>query len=391
LHSAEPVAWFTRLSRTCRISPAFIPVLQQLEANGVHYFGKVPTRLEPIRELAGHFSRVLRVRVDLGHRVVTVFVKRYESRTGTPDEEERFRRYVTREHTRMLLAARCATPTAGVPRPIACFPDHFAIVTEKAAGVELDWLFKRLALLRTRSAEKTVERALGQVAEWLRNFQAGVPVVKTTGRDHRRYLDVRLQELAARQRRAFGEAERAEALAFFDTQSASLKPDDLTVVPVHGDLCPPNILVREDGVTVLDLAMSGDGTRYQDLTHLYFHLERAGRRLHFGRRIMGRLKTALLSGFDPALDPRDPLFRIMMLQHVACYLTQTEHRQSVPVSPMSEWRSRRRVAWCFEIAGVRTLGQDRRGGIDNRSSGPVDPHEALGKPVSPGCVPSGLK
>ena len=309
--------------------------------------------MEPTGEVNGRFSRVLRLRVEAGGRVSTVFVKRYEARSGTPDEEVRFRRYVEREFGRTMSARECATASAGVARPIACLPDQFAIVTEGAAGIGLERLFKRLAILRTPSAGERVARALGGVASWLRHFQAGVPVEKTRVRDYRRYLDVRLQELAANGRGRFTESDRAAALAFFDDQWARVRPEDLTLVPIHGDLCPSNILVSIDGVTVIDLGMSTDGTRYHDLAHMFLHVKLAGRRLRLGRRSLDRLETALLRAFDASLTPDAPLFRIMLLQHAICYLAQIARQERELTSAVSEWRARRRVAWALDVAGLQ--------------------------------------
>jgi thiamine kinase-like enzyme len=308
--------------------------------------------VEPIGEVSGRFSRVLRLRIEAGGHVSNVFVKRYEPRSGTPDETLRFRRYVETEFGRTMLARECATTSAGVARPIACLPDQFAIVTEEAAGIGLDRLFKRMAIFRTPSACEQVERALRCVASWLRHFQAAVPVEKTRVRDYRRYLDIRLQELAANGRGRFGEADRAAALSFFDEHWARVGPDDLTLVPIHGDLCPSNILVGPEGVTVLDLGMSTDGTRYHDLAHVFLHVELAGRRLRLGRPLVNSLNADLLRAFDPSLNAGAPLFRIMLLQHAICYLAQIARQERKPVGAIGEWRARRRVAWSLDVAGL---------------------------------------
>jgi hypothetical protein len=346
----------------------------------------MPSRLEPTAEMAGRFSRVLRVRVDLGDRTVTIFLKRYEARSGTPDEELRFRRYVNIEFTRTHLAAHCATRSAGVPRAIACLPDDFAIATEQAHGVGLHALFRRLAIVRTRAARENAERALAQVGGWLREFQAGVPVINTRVRDHRHYLDVRLQELARGRRQGFGEAQRAAALASFDAEHARLKPGDLAPVPIHGDLCPSNILVRDNAITVLDLAMSGDGTRCHDLAHLFLHVELAGRHLRLSQSLVNGLTHALLSGFEPSLHSGAPLFRIMLLQHVVCDLAQIS--RGVPLSGagiVGEWKWRRRLARCLRMAHLHPPRVSFAAADD--PSGAADHDEILGQQCAQRCVP----
>jgi Ser/Thr protein kinase RdoA (MazF antagonist) len=372
---------------TGRVPEAFLPILAELEANAVHYFGKPVTSLQPVRMVAGRYSRVLRLRVEAGDRSTWIFVKHYHASTHTPEEAVRFRRYVVREFERTTLASRYATPSAGVVRIIACLPDHFALVTEEAEGVRLDRLFRQLALVRTKARTERVQRALTQVARWIRDFQAGVPVVKTRVRDYRRYIDIRLQEMIARQQAWFGEADRAAVLAFFDAQHARLRSDDLALVPLHGDLCPSNILARDDGVTILDMATSDDGTRYHDLTHLLFHVELAGRRFGFGRTLVQRLTRALLDGFEPGLDSSTPLLRILLLQHAICHLADLSLRWHHPPHALRAWRSRNQIAWCLEVAGVRAPRQGWRADAQPDLSGAPHHREVISDECPQGCVP----
>ena len=335
-----------------RVSPGFLPILAHLESNALLLFGDPLTRLEADREVTGRFSRVLRVRVLGAVAVRAIYIKRYEPRSGAPEEELRFRTYVQREFERLHLAARSATEYAGVPRPIAYLPDHFAVVTEEADGVGLDRMLKRLSILRSDSIAETVERAMRGVGQWLYRFQAEMPVTTTRVRNYRDYLDIRLRELVDTAGNAFREADRRAALAFFDAQAPQLSPDDLAPVAIHADLCPSNVLVRKSGVTLLDLGMSANGTRYHDLTHLFMHLELAGRRFHLGRTLIDRFQRALVDGYEPGLDVNAPLFRIMLLQHTMCHLAEVARLNGRPANVLATWRARRRVAECFEIGGV---------------------------------------
>lgn len=380
------VTFLYRRSAPGRIAPAFLPIVQQLDSNSVQYFGKPLSKVEPTQEIVGRLSRVLRLRIEAGDRVVSIFVKRYEPRTGSPEEAVRFRRYVVNESTRTLLAARGATESAGVVRIIACFPEHFALVTEAAEGVGLDRLFRRLAIVRTASARQRVHRALARVAAWLRIFQASVPSGKTRTRDYRRYVDVRLSELAGADHVRFGAIHRT-ALEFFDACHPLLATADLAPVAVHGDLCPSNILVRDNAVTVLDLGMSGAGTRYEDLAHVYFHLELAGRRMLFGDALVDSLQRTLLEEFEPCLDAQAPLFRLMLLQQATCYLSQIARRENTNTDTLMEWQRRRRIAWCIDLIG-RCAGDHRRlTGTPVRSSGAASHDEVLGEQRAERCVP----
>jgi hypothetical protein len=143
-------------------------------------------------------------------------------------------------------------------------------------------------------------------------------------------------------------------------------------------------------VTVLDLGMSGDGTRYQDLAHLCFHVELSGYRLSLGSNVVERLKRALLEEFEPGLTADAPLFRIMLLQHAVCFLAQLARQERDPVNILNEWQWRRRVAWCIEMTGLAAatrgwLTEARTGSSRSANHGTV-----LGEPAAR-CVPRGIE
>jgi Phosphotransferase enzyme family len=332
------------------LSPAVNHVLEHLSLHSQRYFGQV-AHVDPLHEVIGPASHVVRARVRLNGREVIIYVKVYEP-NSSPDDQARFRRYVTTEFERIRLARKFATVAANVPVPVACLADHYALVTEEASGVTLSRVLKQLCLARTPSCYGTLLYALHRVGLWLREFQAGVPPLGFSVADLRMYLDARLNRLVSQGRRSFTEASRQAVLEFHDTHAARLSPLDLRVVPLHADLCPSNILVRPDGITVLDLGSSCDGARYCDVAHLYMHLAFADRRFRFGPRLLRQMQRQLLESFEPDLTPEAPLFRLMLLRHVACYLAWTSTRPGYDRSAVGEWRFRRTLARCWSLAGV---------------------------------------
>jgi Ser/Thr protein kinase RdoA (MazF antagonist) len=331
------------------LSPAARLVLDHLKSNSQQYFGQV-AHVDPLREVIGPASHVVRARLHLDGREVMIYVKVYAP--DSSDDRARFRRYVTTEFERTRLARKFATAAANVPVPLACLADHYALVTEEASGVTLARMLKQLCLARTPSGHGTVLCALHRVGRWLREFQAGVPPLGFDVADLRAYLDVRLTRLVSQGRRSFDEASRRAVLAFHDTHAARLTASDLRVVPIHADLCPSNILVRPDGITVLDLANSCDGARYCDVAHLYMHLAFADQRFRFGPRLLGQMQRHLLESVEPELTPEAPLFRLLLLQHLACYLAWVSTLPRYDRSALGEWRFRRVLARCWSLAGI---------------------------------------
>ncbi|MHC0039789.1 hypothetical protein, partial [Pseudoneobacillus sp. C159] len=91
----------------------------------------------------------------------------------------------------LTRARALPVPAAGVPQPIACLPDRFAIVTEEASGLPLQRLLKQLCVVRTSGSVTATLRALYRVGRWVRHFQETVPILDRPS-NLRRYLDVRL-------------------------------------------------------------------------------------------------------------------------------------------------------------------------------------------------------
>ncbi len=333
------------------LSPAAAFVLDHLKVNSERYFGEVAA-LQPLHELIGPASRVVRARLRLRERDLIVYVKFYEQ-TASPEQRIRFERYVRNEFDRTTRARQFTTAGADVPSPIVCIPEQLALVMHEATGTTLARLLRQLCVVRTPSSGRAVLRGLHRVGRWLRQFQGGAPTRSLNPADMRRYLDVRLTRLLRQQRRAFTAADREAVLDFHDRHAALFTADDLRVVPIHADLCPTNILVRCDGITVLDLASSCDGARYCDVAHLYMHLAFAGRRFRLGRTLTDHMQDVLLNSFERGLRPDAPLFRLMLLRHLACYLVWISTQPRYDQTTIGEWRFGRAIARSWSMVGMR--------------------------------------
>jgi Phosphotransferase enzyme family len=350
-------------------SDPFAAALAHLEAHAAEYFGASPVRLERREEHAGGFTRVLRLRVCAGSRREDVFVKTFVPRSTEAEEIGRQRGYLDAETERLAAAARAfeRTPGLQVPRLIASLPDALTLITAGLRGTRLDAVLRRALLIPTPGAVRRAEMALRSVGEWLRRFQQQMPPRDPAAvhKDYRAYLDARLRQLAGTPGGAFTASDRRAALADFDALAARLSADDRQPAAAHADLCPANVLVTDDGVGVIDLAMSTDRLRTLDLAHMYFHVELMARRRPAPRRVVARLQRALLDGFSPAFDPQSPLFRLMLLQHAVCHLVQCA--DSRPNAAASR-PFRRRMAWALHLA---------------RRSGATQPSPALQAPPVP--------
>ena len=332
----------------------FAAILEHLQTDSQQYFGTPWARCDVLATHDRPYSSVVRLVAHTPEGDRTLYAKTFKPRNDTPPELERQRQYLSTEYERTRLATQAfaSMPHLGVPRLIAWFPDLMAIVTEEAQGIGFDGILKRLALTRTRGARETAMTALQRVGEWLRVFQSRIPADPLQRKDHRRYLERRLQALTRLGAIAQDDSDRL--LASFDDQWARISYEELNPVATHADLCPANILVARDRVTVIDLAASLDRAKYLDVAHLYMHLTLAGRRLHLGRGLTEQLRQTLLQSFEPGLRTDVPLFRLMLLQNVAVYYLFLVQSQPAGLRQRLLHGRQLRYArdWMFDFAGV---------------------------------------
>jgi hypothetical protein len=327
----------------------FRPVLDLLAADAERYFGDPRATLRPLTRLERPFSALLRLRVSTARGLSHIFLKIYKPRPAVAYERPMdMSQMVEGEFaaTLRLHAALAERPGLAAPRPIAVFPQHLAIVTEEIVGTPFD------RVLRAEGWRLRPSLMLGAIAArigaWIREYQR---VVAASGvlslADQREYVDERLRHITPRILTA---DDRAQALGLFDTLAAGVSPADQPLVAIHADLCPGNILVTPGGgVSVLDFAMVQSGPLYHDVAHLFLHLERLKAR--------PRLRSAFVSSFQSALlrachgfGPRpDPLFRLMLLQHAVCHVTQLADTAGWRLGPLSRRLIRRRWRACLAV------------------------------------------
>jgi len=240
-------------------------------------------------------------------------------------------------------------------RPVVCYPEHLALVTEEAPGNTLLAETERgVAWWRKSRSATSIERVAARAGAWIDAFQktdvARPDLSQSAIRD---YIDLRLARLAGHPRAEFSEDDRRDVLVVLDRELAALSGPRLDSVPIHGDLALGNVLVDGDRVVVLDFAMTTRGSRYEDVAHLYMQIGLLGMKPHFRAARAAQLQRALLEGFSAGPIEHDPLFRIMRLQHVAChYLGLVTRPAGLRSRAYNSWVARHHLAWLRELVSV---------------------------------------
>jgi hypothetical protein len=334
----------------------FRPVLRKLAAHGQRYFGADGVDLQPIRQLERPFSTLLRVRVGGSAVMDEAFVKILKPRADTPEQIASMRQNVLAdfEMTRRVHDGLAAYPGLTAVRPIACFPEDLAIVTEEARGRTLSALLSaRAAGVRSRRTIDELGTILRSIGAWLKAAQAALTPDRDVRPERiRAYLDTRLSDLESGGPVRLTAHGRAAVAAFCDRLLAASAPD-LRAVWIHADFCPENIIVRAGRVTVLDFTMAKGGTVYHDLSHLYLRLDAMKAKPWFSTRVIERLQRELLDGFEGGLSPAQPLFTLMLLQHVLCDLVAMRTVGGGRIARLyAERLHRRHRRWLAGAAGL---------------------------------------
>jgi hypothetical protein len=338
----------------------FEPVLSRLQAEAAAYFGTADVRLIPLAYEERPFSHLQRVAVchSADSPNLHIFIKIFKSKS-IDGSVEKMRERVAQDFqmTQHIYERMRQWTDVAVVRPVACYVEHLAIVTEQAYG---ETLMKQLESgagwfpgpLKRRELAETLAR----IGRWLRAFQSIEPVDgRVTLGNLRAYVDLRLQRLVAH--RVFSSLQREQILNHLETLGAEVPPMHLESVLVHGDFAAGNILVSGERIVVLDLAMVQRGSSLHDVSRLYLQLDALRAKPQFRPGLVETLQKALLHGFDETLTPANPLFRFLSMLHRVNHLgTLSLNAERFPASFLSHRVRRIHQRWI-----KRELQDGRRG------------------------------
>jgi hypothetical protein len=293
----------------------FEEVLPLLAADVEALYGR-GCRLAPVTVFERLYSFVLRIGIVHGDEVTPrehLFVKVSKSKavdggsTGMRARVEKDFRVMQRVHERMADGEGY-----GAVRPVACYPNYLAVVTEEVPGETLLTAVEeqlRWTLNPARTA--TLQEVFADAGAWIRDFQE--PAEGSFSLEWmRHYIDSRLQRIA-KGTGARGARLRGQVLRHIDRLGAQLPGEPASAVTVHADLSPSNIMVCQNRVVVLDFAMARAGHPLQDVARLFTQLDLLALKPQFRPAVVRPLQRALLRGFDHGLRVDDPAFRLQVL------------------------------------------------------------------------------
>jgi hypothetical protein len=306
-----------------QVPPSFAPVLERFAGDSGALFGP-GVELVPVAYQERPFSRLLRLAVreprsGQAHR--HVFVKL--SKDKVVAEAGGMQGRVARDFavTREIYEWMCRWPDLGTVRPLACYPEHLAIVTEEAPGRSLlEYVNAGAAWFPSASQLAQLEDVLQRVGRWLRAFQTFIPADAVVDSDPlslgdvRDYIDIRLKRLVAGGH-WITERLRRDILGHIDGVAETVPGEQLVQVPIHADFALGNILVSDNRIVVLDFAMAKRGAMLHDLSRLDVQLDLLTTKPQFRPATVAALRRGLMTGFGGGVSESAPLFRLLTLMH----------------------------------------------------------------------------
>ena len=338
----------------------FAPVLARLEEDCVTRLGIERPAFVVERVLSRHYSETLQLLVNSpAAEARRVFVKIARSDSNPAEREETSRRVAWAFETMArLYQAMAVAPGLSVVRPLACYPEHLAIVTEGARGVTLLHLLEtRARWWPSRHTLQQLSHSVARIGEWMQQFQrvTSADTSSLSLSEMRAYIDDRLRLLVDIPKAAFSADDRRRLLNAFDAIAERVEADAIPSVLAHADFALGNVLVDGGDIVVLDFAAPARGARYHDVSHLFMQLDLLNAKPQFRPSVTRRLQEALLEGFDPGLRESEPLFQLLLFQHVACHYLGLARSSGGPAQRTFEWHlQRRHRRWLNRFAADAT-------------------------------------
>lgn len=343
----------------------FDPVLARLRLEAAEQFGTAQAQLTPVAFEERPYSYLLRVKVRTAATARPdshIFIKIFKPKPHDGGVEK-MRARVAHDFatTRHIHEAMTQWPDLAAIRPIACYVDELAIVTEEAHGVTLlAYLQAHAGWFPGGETLRALETTMAQVGRWVRAFQSIDPGLERVSVDALGdYVDLRLKRLV--DQRVFTARDRQRVLEHLDALGRDVAPSDLQEVVAHADLAPGNILISGRRVVVLDFAMANRASTLHDISRLYLQMDLFRAKPQFRSPVIRALQRALLAGFDPILTADRPLFRFLLMLHRVNHLgTLSLNRERFPASAFSSHIRRLHRRWIDRELNVRIAVREAR-------------------------------
>lgn len=305
----------------------FQQVLDNLRENHQSYFESRATPQFGVDQTADHpNSRIARLRVKWEHGERMLFLKllypdQVDGRTNRSDREYKEQQIRAEyEVLKKLDRAFAGHQTLGVIKPVACFPEHLALVTEEQPGIKFSSIIGNVKIFSKREEIKEVVQWVQLCGSWLRHFQTFVPgngkFVEFSFDEILDFCEVRLGLLTQFRQGEFTNSFCQSIRHFLREQVEQTKQETMEIIGRHNDFGPYNMILTGQKLVLLDFAGFGFGPSCWDYVKFWCGLDQIRGSLLVSDKTVDQLQEAFISGYGKMLDPNTPLFAIYRLGYI---------------------------------------------------------------------------
>lgn len=256
-------------------------------------------------------------------------------------EKIRARLLADRDNSMRVAELLAGAGNVRAVRPVTCYPEIPALVTEVFPGENLSDLLARRGAGRPSLNElHGLEAAFYAAGTWARAFQerTAVPAGRFSLEAMRSYVDIRLRRLEEAPAAKLDSETRRHILRQFDRALRDAPEASLQVAAIHGDFALSNILWDGAHIAVVDFSTMALGSVFHDLTRVHHQLELFLRKPTHASRTIEAVRHAFWQGCGRSPDETNPVITLHLLQHVVSHwLGHLEERRGPVANIYAAW------------------------------------------------------
>ena len=223
----------------------------------------------------------------------------------------------------------------GVPRPLGDFTALGAVVTEKIAGLPLQSIIMKAALLPGYADHGCVQEAARQTGLWLRNFHLST-ASDAQSFDGNNLLD-ELEKLCVDCK---GEGLDDEAIQTILSGARAILSQSKKLLPssaVLNDFTPLSVIVTEEGIGISDYArMTPQGSSFQDVAQFMASVEALEKYPFCNRNITSQVQDEFLEAYG-VNEQEEAILRVLKMKALLGMFAQGRNVKESAVRKKVMW------------------------------------------------------
>ncbi len=237
-------------------------------------------------------------------------------------------------HLQHLYTAFHPYPGYSVIKPIACFPEWFALITQESPGTDVWTIIREKARFFPAEAELNELRDICQkCGKWLAVFQH---ITKDSspgqfdGQQMMALFDELLGKLVRHPNADFSDEFKHNVLQACQRFIDDMPEKDREISGLHGDFAPVNILIHDGHITVLDIETPQYGLIYWDAAYFHYQVNSLTDVPIYRPAAIRTMQESFLAGLGKPLDFSQHAVLICLVHNIIQSLLYfAEHRRHV--------------------------------------------------------------